>query len=194
MRSEGPLLETLVHRLAECPPEFWETCAISHNGPEGLYQLRAIVCDHFRSMRPDFEAASFVEKLTAQTPHHGGLLAVVAWLLHDPWFTSRVELVAAMQKLFCSKRLEQLAEMLGPEQFVQDPDRREELARVCLAELKLRPAGESEAQAADRMATLDSVERQRILKKTLAAEKRAREIREAMAQARAQESASRYGE
>jgi hypothetical protein len=44
------------------------------------------------------------------------------------------------------------------------------------------------------MTTLDSVERQRILRKTLAAEKRAREIREAMARAKAQESASRYGE
>ncbi len=46
----------------------------------------------------------------------------------------------------------------------------------------------------DRLNTLDSVERKRILEATLAAEKRAREVREAMARAKAQESASRYGE
>ncbi|MGN6544342.1 MAG: hypothetical protein ACTHK7_04790 [Aureliella sp.] len=195
MTAEGPPLEALLHRLSECPPEFWETCAGDpRRSSEGLDQVRAIVCDQFRSMQPDFDAAKLAGKLAVQTSNHGGLLAVVAWLLNDAWFVSRGKLLGPMQKLFCSPQLEQLSSMLKAEQFVQDPDRREELVRICLSQLKLRPEGESEAQAADRLATLDSIERERILKKTLAAEKRAREVREAMAQARAQESASRYGE
>jgi hypothetical protein len=50
------------------------------------------------------------------------------------------------------------------------------------------------ATASDRLASLNSIERKRILQETADAEKRAREIREAMAAAKAQEAASRYGE
>jgi hypothetical protein len=42
--------------------------------------------------------------------------------------------------------------------------------------------------------SLNSIERERILKETAAAEKRAREVREAMARIKAQESVSRYTE
>ena len=46
----------------------------------------------------------------------------------------------------------------------------------------------------DRKGTLDSVERQRVLQETAEAERRAREVREALARKQALESASRYGE
>ena len=58
----------------------------------------------------------------------------------------------------------------------------------------LRPKGESIEQANDRRQTLDSVEREGILRATASAERRAREVREAMAKKQALESASRYGE
>jgi hypothetical protein len=56
------------------------------------------------------------------------------------------------------------------------------------------PLGETIEQSMDRKSTLDSVERQRILQETAEAERRAREVREAMARKQALESASRYGE
>jgi hypothetical protein len=87
-----------------------------------------------------------------------------------------------------------LVELVRPEKFISDPDRREELVRSCLAQCGLRPQGETQSQAADRLTTLDSAERDRVLRATAAAERRAREIREAMARKQAQESASRYGE
>jgi hypothetical protein len=68
------------------------------------------------------------------------------------------------------------------------------LARMCLAALGLRPMGETLEQAQDRMSTLDSTERQRLLRATAEAERRAREVREAMARKQALESASRFGE
>jgi hypothetical protein len=67
------------------------------------------------------------------------------------------------------------------EKFISDPDRREELARLCLKGLGLRPAGETEAQAQDRLGTLNTAERQRVIAAARAAEKRAQEIRDAMA-------------
>ena len=62
-----------------------------------------------------------------------------------------------------------------------DPDRREELARLCLKDLGLRPAGESLAQAQDRLNTLSSVERQRVIGAARQAEERTRAIRAEMA-------------
>jgi len=88
----------------------------------------------------------------------------------------------------------ELYRLVSPELFTSDMDRREELVRVLLASIDVRPAGETIEQASDRKSTLDSVERSKVLQATIAAEKRAREIREAMARKAALESASRYGE
>ena len=82
----------------------------------------------------------------------------------------------------------------SPPQTYPIGDRREELVRMLLASIDVRPAGETIEQSLDRKATLDSVERSEAMQSTIAAEKRAREIREAMARKAASESASRYGE
>ena len=195
MDRQGPPIEHLLRRMSECPAEFWETTIVgSGKNSRGYKQLVAILGDHFRAMQADFDAASFLMGLLEPAPNLRGLLSVTAWLLHDEWFIAKPELIEPMQELFCSSRLKNLAEIVQAGQFVQDADRREELVRLCLAELDLRPAGESLAQATDRLNTLDSVERMRVLSATLAAERRAREVREEMAKAKAMESASRYGE
>ena len=94
---------------------------------------------------------------------------------------------------FLERGLAGLAALVQAERFVDDPDRREELARAALAALDLRPQGETEPQARDRRTTLDSVERHAVLQKTRAAEERARQVREAMARKAAQEAAASYG-
>ncbi|MBP7601669.1 MAG: hypothetical protein KA750_09995, partial [Thermoflexales bacterium] len=58
--------------------------------------------------------------------------------------------------------------------------------------LALRPAGESVAQAQDRLATLNTAERQRVIQAARAAEERARAVREAMARKAAEEAAAKY--
>ena len=86
-----------------------------------------------------------------------------------------------------------MAALVRAEQFVDDPDRREELSRAALAALGLGRSGETEPQARDRRTTLDSVERHAVLQKTRAAEERARQVREAMARKAAREAAASYG-
>ena len=76
--------------------------------------------------------------------------------------------------------------------IVTDPDRREELARLALARLGFRPAGETVAQAQDRLTTLNSAERARVMKAAQVAEQRARQIREALARKAAEESADKW--
>ena len=187
MKQEGPLLDSLLHRLAECPPEFLQA---------GI-DVVAIACDLLRVMdttKPPELMAGWLATLGKRTESELKLTAVICWLLHDEWFLSRPPLAPLVGKLLASASLASLTGLVRAEKFVQDPDRREDLVRYCLSEFGLRPQGETEVQATDRLTTLDSRERSRVLRATAAAEKRAREIREAMARKKAQESASRYGE
>jgi hypothetical protein len=199
MSEPGPVLESLLRRLSECPPEFCETCTAAHGGA----QVAAIMADHGRAYGHQFlttDRRQWLKQLGQpvraykQKVRYWGLLSVTTWLLHDEWFLARPNLADLGWEWQTGERLQQLAELVRPELFTSDPDRREELARLCLAAHQLEPANETVLQARDRLQTLDSVERQRILAATAAAERRAREVREAMARKQALESASRYGE
>lgn len=198
MNYEGPQLDALLHRLAECPSEFL-AASTDHSAAssDDSVRLVAIVCDLLRKFSPSSPPernATLLSSLRGRTPAAASLTGIVCWLLDDPWFTSLPDANGAMVTFLNRPILNELSQLVRPDRFVNDPDRREELVRLCLAHLELRPLGETIAQAADRLTTLDSRERDRVLRETAAAEKRAREIREAMALKRAQEAASRYGE
>lgn len=194
MKHEGPPLELLLRRLAECPPDFLLSPSRHHDS--GI-DVAAILCDHLRSV---------TKELAPESEQHAGntlaqaskplqqLLAITAWLLHDDWFLTRSDLVPKTWNLWQSTELSDLARMIKPQVLIGDADRREELVRLCLSQLDLRPLGETVEQATDRLNTLDSSERAKVLRKTAASERRAREIREAMMRKAALESASRYGE
>ncbi len=188
MKQLGPPLEMILHRLSHCPADLFEQAAQSSR------LTRALVCDYFRQSQPELAS----DQLDALLPAHTGLnmlwMPMAVWLLSDAWFKDRPELQAALHELFKDPKLSALMELVKPDALVNDPDRREEFVRLLLQALDLRPAGETLEQALDRLNTLDSVERSRILRATREAERRAREVREAMARAKAQESASRYGE
>ncbi len=191
MHREGPLLESLTRRLAECPPEF---LAAPRLGAVGTVVVSAVVADLLRDisgspLTPAQEAA-FKLKNPWHHRHRLGLILVASWLLHDPWFRQPA-LAAPVFDLLCSG-LQDLAAATSSPAFVTDPDRREELARLCLKALGLRPAGETIAQAEDRLATLNSVERESLRQATAAAVQRAQAIREAMAR-KAEEEANLKG-
>ena len=193
MELEGPFLEGLMRRLSECPIEFLGDPSADASVP-GSIDVAAIVCDHFREMGTLFPASEAAAQLlpwtTPESINRLRLIAIATWLLHDDWFLSRADLGLPMQHLL-SEKLDGLASVVRAESFVTDSDRREELARTCLKHLGLRPRSETESQAADRLASLDSLERERILRDTAQAEKRAREVREMMARRAAAEAAAK---
>jgi hypothetical protein len=182
MTSEGPAIEALTRRLAELPTELAD--------PDHIDPV-AVVSDLLRALGDaplDDAEAELVA--TDPAPLARARLAV-AWLLFDPWFQARRP-TGARALLLGDTPLGPLVALVSPAKLISDPDRREELARLCLAALGLRPAGETEAQAEDRARTLDTVERARVLKELEVAEQRAREIQAAMAAKQAQESAPSY--
>lgn len=190
--SDGPLLEALMRRLAECPAEF---LAEPRVGAAGVVAVAAVVADLLRDLGGPSptraQLAVFEPKNARQHRNWLGLVLVACWLLHDPWFRQQGSFGPRAAD-FLTSGLVQVAALAQAPRFTDDPDRREELARLALQHLGLRPAGESEAQAADRLTTLDSVERTRVQRAARQAEERAQAIREAMAKKAAEEAAAKY--
>lgn len=175
-----PPLAALLRRLADCPADFLAEPRI---GAAGAIHVPAVVSDLLvalggAALRPD-QAGPFTSNDARQDRNRLRLALIAAWLLHDDAFRGRG--LAPRALAFLTGDVAELAPFAPTERWVQDPDRREELVRRSLRALGLRPAGESAAQAEDRLATLDSANRQQVIAAARQAEARARAVREAMA-------------
>ncbi len=192
MKEEGPPLETLVRRLADCPNDFLAEPRI---GPAGVVSVPAVVSDLLRDLggmpMTSQQAALFQSTDAKKDRNRLSLTLIACWLLHDAWFLEQKRFGERGFK-FLSEGLTELSAVAPAFKFVSDPDRREELVRLGLKDLGLRPMGETIAQAQDRLTTLSSVERQRVIRAARQAEERARAIREAMTRKAAQEGADKY--
>ena len=193
MDLAGPPLELLTRRLAECPAEFLAEPRI---GRHGQVRVVAVVADLARDLGGPLLSSAQVEVFqprggdqAAAQRNWLALVLVGAWLLGDPWFRDGQRFGLGAVELLASGHNE-LAQLNVAGTFISDPDRREELARVCLNRLGLLPAGETAAQAADRLSTISSSERQRVLEAARVAEERARAVREAMVKKAAEEAAA----
>ncbi|MEY2926583.1 MAG: hypothetical protein RL367_1060 [Pseudomonadota bacterium] len=191
MDLTGPPIERLTHRLAETPADFLGEPQIGTGGRVAVAALVADLLARFGGRAEPVQLARFVSDQAPRDRNRLALVMIAVWLLADDWFAGAGIGPGPMAALLDSG-VEELAVSNPAHQFVHDPDRREELARTVLARLGLRPAGESEAQAADRLTAISGAERQRLLNASRAAEERAREVREALARQAAQESADKW--
>jgi hypothetical protein len=194
MPQPGPPIELLTRRLAETPSEFLSPVLASD---PAAVNLAAIVSDLIADLGGDplpSEGAKHFATREKGRDDELRLVLIACWLLHDRWFIDPA-CFAPRARAFLTNGLGALAQVVKPAKFVSDPDRREELARLCLAALSLVPAGESEVVARDRLTTLSSVERQRVLAETRKAqeEQRRRKIEEEMARQKAAEAAPAWG-
>jgi hypothetical protein len=194
MTREGPLLEALTRRLAETPPDFLAEPRI---GAAGAVHVAAVVADVLRELGGGPLPESVVRAFSPSAQEakerrkYLRLVLLACWLFADPAFRGQPLAQAALDFL-TGDDLKQLGKMLDAPKLVAEPERREELARLALKALGLRPAGESEAQAQDRLTTLNSAERERVIRAARAAEERARQIREEMARKAAEEAADKW--
>lgn len=191
--NEGPSLESMMDRLAAIPAVFtgeFNKSGGSNTGPV----LTAIVNDLLldtgdMSLSPDEIKAL---ENSAGKKNYQRLAAIFCHIYHDQFFLENRPAAGLIRKLFFSQKLQTLGAVIDDEDlFISDPDRREELCRLALISVNLFPRGEDEKKAKERLATLDSIERKKILDKTREAQQRAREIREAMLRKEAEEAASK---
>ena len=176
MEREGPELETLLRRIAETPGDFLAEPRIGRRGQVVTAAVAGDLC-RFLGGAP---AAAELAPIAAAERNAQAVCLLLCWLLAAEWFRHLAPPAEAVLALLSDGAAELAAETPA-RRFLDDTERREELVRFALARLGYRPAGESRSQAEDRLTGLSAVERQRVLAASRAAEKRAREIREALA-------------
>lgn len=191
MHLPGPPLETLLRRLADTPPDFLDEPRI---GASGQVSVAAVVND-LLARGPGRATRQELQPFDSRDPGADRarlmMALVMSWLLADDTFQAaglaRADLLRVLDET-----AGELAVLAPATKYLQDPERREELARVVLARLGLRPQGETPEQAADRLSALSASERQRLLQASRAAEARARAIREALVRKQAEDSADKW--
>lgn len=190
MTDLGVSVPALVHHLAACPDDFLAPPAI---GSRGTVAVAAVVGDAVRSHGAELPAewAAGLAPAEAEPATENWLRSclVSCWLAAEPGLEGVVSGDALLR--FLGTDLHAMSALVRADQLVTDPDRREELARLMLRAIGVVPAGETPAQADDRLATLDSATRSRVVAEARAAEERAREVRAALERQRAAEAAAR---
>jgi hypothetical protein len=191
MEKIGPDLPRLTRRLAEIPADFLDEPKIGKGGRLVVVALVNDLVERFGRRATASELSIFESSNPKQDRNRLQLIAIATWLLAEEWFAT-ANISAEDILALLAQQLTEMASATRADKFVTDSERREEFSRVILARLNFRPASESKAQAIDRLSSLSSIERQRLLEESRAAEKRAREIREALARKAAQESADKW--
>lgn len=191
VETEGPALELLVRRVAETPAEFLWPPRV---GGVGRLHVAAVVQDllaQAQQVATLSELDSLGPRAAGAERAHLGVVALLCWLLSAP----ELQVVARPAPLFVvivAVASELAREGASAATLREDPERREELVRLCLARLGCRPAGESVVVAADRLVAISTAERNRVLAASRAAEERARRVREALARQAAQDAADKW--
>jgi len=193
--KNGPPLSSLMRRIAETPGEFMQD-PLMKNKPKksGGINVTAVVSDLLFDSGGNFlspgDRTRFQLSYSEENRNYLQVVLILCHLYHDDWFLKE-KLGGPILKFFLSKKLKNLSMIVKPGLFINDQERREELARLALFELDLIPEGESEEGALDRLMTLDSIEKKRIIEKSREAQERARKLREALVQKEAEEAASK---
>jgi len=180
-------IERLTAHLARAPAVF---LAPVDPARAGAIRVDAIVADLFRARadRPLVAAEVARFRFTKAARGHLSLVAVASWLLYDPSFQG---VLATRLLALLAERLAPLAALVAARAFVEDAERREELVRTCLAALGILPAGTSAADAEDRLAALDSVRREALLRDARAREEARAAHKRELERLRAQEEEER---
>jgi hypothetical protein len=191
MNESGPPLELLVRRLAETPLDFFGQPAL---GEKPGVHTAAVVNDVLRRHGATALDPRLHELEAGRGRHEANrsrLAALAAWLLADDSLVAlKRDPVAVLAAILETSG--ELASLVPASKVAENPERREEFARLVLARLSLRPAGETEPFARDRLTSLSAAERARVLSASRAAEQRARAIREALVKKAAEESADKW--
>jgi hypothetical protein len=190
MSTEGPPLETLTRRLAETPAPFLGEPRVRG---KGTLVVPALVRDVLTRLGletgvAELERFSINNPTTERNPRM--LTQILCWLLADEAFAGRFNTDKLLKLLY--EEANALAAAVPAREYVDNGERREELARLALRQVNLRPAGESKNVAEDRWLGVSTRERLRLDSASKAAEARARAIRESLARQAAEESADKW--
>jgi len=195
--QEGPELISLTRRLLDISLEFENQIWEAKGNPDfasGQIHLYAMYGDLIRYISGNYPSENdykfFFNKQVINKPNYQRIILIAIYLLFDPWFKNRKGLKVNIDKLL-HKQLLLYNDIVQANSFVKDAERREEFVRVCLFHLGFYPMGEEEKKSFNRLLSVDSIERQRVVAETKAAQVRAQQLRDEMAARAAEEAASK---
>lgn len=180
---EGPAISHLHHRMTAISSALVE--------PQDMKHLPALVHDLLYRHQQDFsyELLAPFRDTNIKCPWYTTCYLMLH-LYSDPSF-SKHQIDASKWAKALEEKSKELFASGKNAVYIEDLDRREEFIRVALAAVNLRPEGETQSQAEDRLLMVSSFERKRVMEAAKAAEERASQIREALARKAAQEAANK---
>jgi hypothetical protein len=192
---ELPPLAEFLRWLAEMPQSFSATPEGFSGGPPTV-SVPAVVADLIDTMHNEPPDSEFLRPFRSGD-HSKKERNRLRWVLaacHLLWHPALRSLPLPLDRLrlLLVDDLAGLAAVVSADELRHDEERREELVRRTLHILDLSLPGESQAEAEDRLAQVNCVERQRLVREAAEKERRARDIREQLARQAAQEAAARY--
>lgn len=145
---------------------------------------RVITNDFFRD---DLKIpAEFIED------NHWRAIHISTWLLNHPDFINNPALEDKLYN-FWFIELHEASSYVKPNEWISDDERAEEMVRLLLYCCEIMPQGENPDEAADKLSSLSSVQRHKVLKQSYEAHERIMNIKREMAEKKAREAANTYG-
>ncbi len=186
-------LYALLYHLKACPDAFLQRPAAR---PGGGLHTDALLADAYRKVYGGFRASRAdlpaVPDLKRLEENHLVSISVACWLFSHSAFAGQPALLPGLDH-FLFAVLPPVCRHVKPQDWLEDEDRAEEFVRLALRSCDLLPAGETPAEAADRLDALSTLKRLAVLRQTNESLERARAIRQKMAEEKAREAANVYG-
>lgn len=197
--ERGPSLVSLTQRLFQMPKEFLFSPILKipsnrKNLKHTIYipAIYSDLCYFIWNEFPKAEELKFLQvSSTSSDLNLLSIYSITIYLLHYPFFKNKPFLKEKVWLLF-SEKLPSYKNIIKAEKFILDAEKREELSRFVLYHLGYIPLLETERYALERLTSLDSIERIKLVEATRKAQiAREEAIREAIRRREAEEAASR---
>lgn len=185
-------LSALLRWLREMPGAFR---AQPEGFPGGEVRVRAVLADLWEELEGQAAQPALLAAFEAQNDskverNRLRLLLAAAHILWHPALRGSKPQPERLRRLLIQE-LPAMAAVVPADSVLDDEERGEELIRRALRATGLQLEGETTHEIEDRLKQVDSVERHRVLADAAQRERRAREVREAMARKAAEEAAAK---
>ena len=183
----------LVTHLKKCPEIFLKPSNLLAR--DGLDSI-ALISDTYRMVSAIFlkKELNVPAKINFNSidDNYWKAIHISCWLLYHHSFRNKPALENKL-RLFWFEELYHVTQYVKYKEWITDEERAEEMVRLLLLCFEILPNGESIAEAADKLSSISSVDRQKVLRQSYEAHERIMNIKREMAEKKAREAANTYG-
>lgn len=192
LMSKYDVFELVTH-LRKCPDSYLKPSDFFEEA--GLNSI-ALISDTYRIVSNNFLKKDFKNPtdfdLKLIDDNHWRAIHISTWLLSHQDFVNNPQIENKLYQFWFEELLKATVYVKYNE-WISDDERAEEMIRLLLYCCEIMPYGESHNEAADKLSSINSEERYRVLKESYEAHERIMNIQREMAEQKAREAANVYG-